>query len=128
MKIYLKSDWDYPPSYEKDRQLGHFAGREKEKSELVDEFLRKDSGTILVSGARGVGKTALLFKAVQEATLKDGRIVPIVINASQLDLHLGIKAETLPAIILKNLIRRLYGYFQADANQEEKENISRALL
>lgn len=120
MKIYLKQDWDYQPSYKKGNTLGHFIGREREKNGLVDEFLRKDSGSILVSGARGVGKTALVYKALQEATEKDKRIVPIVMNSSQLEIYTKNPKESLAEIILKNLIRRLYGYFQTEPGSDEK--------
>lgn len=125
MKIYLKHDWDYQPSYETTGEGGHFAGRQKEKNELMDEFLRKDNGSILVSGARGVGKTSLIFEALRASTKKDSRIVPIVLNASQLDLHSvdeekgGKEGTSLPKIIIENLIRRLYGYFQTDDHKKK---------
>lgn len=124
MKIYLKPDWDYQPSYEDVNAIGHFAGRQQEKEELMDEFLRKDNGSILISGARGVGKTSLIFQALRESLKQDERIVPIVLNASQLDLHGGHDQKNLPKIIIENLIRRLYGYFQTN---DHKNKLSKEL-
>ena len=131
MKIYLKQDWDYQPSYKKDDQRGYFIGREKEKNQLVDEFLRKESGSILISGARGVGKTALIYRALQESTEKNENVIPIVINASQLELYSknkdnnsDNKEKSLPEIILHNLIRRLYSSFQTESGYKSKLNLS----
>lgn len=62
IKIKLKTDWDSPPKID---DGGHFVGRAEELSILVNELIRKNSGLILISGERGVGKTALVYKALQ---------------------------------------------------------------
>ncbi len=123
LKVYLQKDWDYPSNYDPATSPGHFAGRDREKKELVDEFLRKDSGSILISGARGVGKTSLVYYALKESQVRNKNIIPIVINASQLELHTYStnKDKDLPYVIIENLIRRLYGYFQTSG---EKVQIS----
>lgn len=119
IKIKLKTDWDSPPKIDNG---GHFVGREEELSILVNELIRKNSGSILISGERGVGKTALVYKALQ-TLLKQSKgnktITPVILNASQLNLPLEPKQEEqeqeakapvfkLKEEVIKNLIRRLY--------------------
>ena len=73
MKIVLKDDWDVslrPPLFGRD-VVGHFAGREKEISRLVNELQRKKSGSIFVTGHRGVGKTSFVYKAISDVYEND---------------------------------------------------------
>lgn len=119
MKIFLKTNWDYPPNYEKESSGGYFIGRKKEKDKLVDELVRKSSGSILISGSRGVGKTALVYEALKNAISIDKSLIPIIINASQLELYL--KEEDVPKAILNNLIRRFYGFFQSRGKKDNKD-------
>lgn len=109
MKIILKEDWDIPLRLYNPEGLkeGCFVGRNKEISALTNEIIRKNSGSIIVCGHRGVGKTSLVYKAIRSARDKNPNIIPILVNASQLDLNLS--SETInPRDILVNLIRRVY--------------------
>jgi len=115
LKLALKKDWDYFPHYEKSQ--GHFVGRREEKNKVENWFLRREKGCFLVSGERGVGKTALVYEALYKATQKNKRIIPVLINSSQLIIEeslsecknvLEISAEKLEEKIIINLIRRLY--------------------
>lgn len=109
MKIVLKKDWDIPLRFynSEDLEEGCFVGRNKETSALTNEIIRKTSGSIIVCGHRGVGKTSLVYKAVKDAKDKNTNIIPILINASQLELYAN--NETIdPKNILVNLIRRFY--------------------
>src|SRR3989338_7485703 len=108
MNIILKKDWDVDisaPLIGKTVAVeGHFVGRKTETDLLSNEILRRNSGSILVSGHRGVGKTSLVYKAIWNARDKDKdkKIIPILLNASQLEAHSKHREN------IENLIRRLY--------------------
>jgi len=116
MKLILKKDWDIPIRYnaQKGKGEGHFCGRTKEVDHLVNELKNKESGSILISGYRGVGKTSLVYKALSCIANKDTIIV--LLNASQLEAESreGLNAsygkdfEINPKKIMENLIKRLY--------------------
>lgn len=117
MNIVLKKDWDLniaPPSKEKNT-LGHFSGRSDEVSQLTNEILRRNSGAILISGHRGVGKTSLAYKALRSARAQDEKLIVVLINAAQLEVEEDRTLESdkkndkiNPKKIIENLIRRLY--------------------
>lgn len=109
MKITLKKDWDLsiaPPSRNSSHS-GYFAGRQHEISELTNEILRRNSGAILVSGHRGVGKTSMVYQALKQALLEDDKIIIVLMNAAQLEID-EKEAKINPKKIIENLIRRLY--------------------
>jgi hypothetical protein len=115
--LTLKSDWDYPPHFTKEQ--GHFVGRRRELGKLLDSLLRKDSGSILVSGNRGVGKTAVVFKAVQQLRKLKPETIAVVLNISQLDVDTGQPESKSPSMesrksVITNLIRRLYATVASD--------------
>lgn len=114
MSIFLKSNWDIsitPPIHNR-KMDGYFVGRKIELDMLVNEIKGKRSGSILVSGHRGVGKTSLVYKTIHEIKKEDKRVISVFLNASQLDAEMNTvpKQETPinPKQIIKNLIRRLY--------------------
>jgi len=112
-RIVLKKDWDIPPRFSLDSKKfeGHFAGRKRELDLLVNEILHKTSGSILVSGHRGVGKTSLVYKALVEVLKRKKDIIIVLMNAAQLEAELKDKSENIsinPREIIENLIRRLY--------------------
>lgn len=130
LKLILKKDWDYFPHYEK--QVGHFIGRAEEKERVKNWFLRREKGCFLVSGERGVGKTALVYEALHEAKEKKKEIVPVIINSLQ--LILGEKEDraggrdanskqTLEEKIIINLIRRLYTALRDKLSGDLKESL-----
>ncbi len=111
-KIVLKRDWDIninPPISDGEIQ-GHFIGRERELKLLVNEILRRNSGAILISGYRGVGKTSLVYKALWEAKAKNNNIIMVLLNAAQLEAEIDEteNSKIHPRKIIENLIRRLY--------------------
>lgn len=111
LNLKLKPFWDFPQSYEETgSRSGIFAGRNQEKEKLIDILRRKKSGSILVCGARGAGKTSLVYRALKEAGAGKERILPVVLNASQLEemfqVKEGEKIEKKEVIV--NLVRRLY--------------------
>jgi len=112
--LILKKDWDYFPHYEKEQ--GHFVGRQEEKRKVLNWFVRRNTGCFLVSGERGVGKTALVYEALREASKKNKNIVPILITASQLTTSEEINTQKpqtneLKEEIIVNLIRRVFSIF-----------------
>jgi|GEM_PF-3197542 hypothetical protein len=132
LKLALKKDWDYFPHYEKPQ--GHFVGRIEEKNKLENWFLRREKGCLLVSGERGVGKTALVYEALYKTSQKDKRIIPVLINASQLIIEeslsenkevLEISAEKLEEKIIVNLIRRLYTASRSKLQGDLKERLGK---
>lgn len=132
MKITLKRNWDSnvaPPMfaprkdslYDKNSQ-GIFIGRNKEKEFLTNEILRRTGGAILVSGHRGVGKTALVYKALWEAKSADQNIIVVLLNASQLDKP-SEENKTQSGEVVKNLIRRLYSTTRENVPEDIKEKV-----
>jgi hypothetical protein len=131
MKVVLKQNWDvpfYPPVSENSDQ-GNFVGREKEVLPLINDILRKKSGSILVSGYRGVGKTSLVYKALFEVKKKQENTILIFLNGNQLkddhdvDYISGNSKKIDQKKVLENLIRRLYATFEENcANEEIEEN------
>lgn len=109
MEITLKNNWDIPIRfpYSKSKIKGLFIGRKKELSFLINELKRRETGSILVCGHRGVGKTSFVYKAIWELKKKDSTIIPILLNAAQLEAE-SIKDNIEAKKILENLIRRLY--------------------
>lgn len=119
IKLILKDDWDvmiHPPKYDKDER-GHFAGRLRESEFLTNEILRKQSGSILISGYRGVGKTSLIYKVLRDIKKKFKKkkseyFLTILMNAAQLEIDSKEKNSQNncinPRKIIENLIRRLY--------------------
>jgi Cdc6-like AAA superfamily ATPase len=89
-------------------------GRPRELSFLVDSILRRNNGSVLVSGARGVGKTALVYRALWKMVQEASKTVCAVLNISDLEIEIGKNApQTKSSLairlnIVQNLIRRLY--------------------
>jgi Cdc6-like AAA superfamily ATPase len=52
---------------------GVFCGREKELQQLQSFLINNNSGSILISGLRGVGKTTFIYKTIQNLKLYYGR-------------------------------------------------------
>jgi hypothetical protein len=119
----LKDDWDEavsPPDIQPGVVRGHFAGRKDELRALTAELSTKRSGSILVAGHRGVGKTSLVYEALRRANPQGRKLLPVVMCAP----HMGIvlpesndndaskgKGKVQPrdqTTAVQNLIRRLY--------------------
>lgn len=76
-KIYLKDNWAETFVYG-DKTPGFFVGRRDELESLKFALLHNNSGTILISAIRGVGKTSFVHKALSEIEIK---VHPIFVNA-----------------------------------------------
>ena len=133
----MKDDWDVslrPPLFGRD-VVGHFAGREKEISRLVNELQRKKSGSIFITGHRGVGKTSFVYKAISDVYDDDksnslensssarrkisdiyykykgkdkSNILIVLLNAGQLEIPSENNKTIDPKEVLITIIRRLY--------------------
>lgn len=68
-RVLFSHSWDARPRYEREEE-GLFVGRGELLERLTSDFISKRSGTILISGVRGVGKTALVERALVEARNK----------------------------------------------------------
>lgn len=119
MLFPLLKDWDLntqPAFLNKDqKEVGHFVGRAEEIRHICNEISRKDSGCILISGHRGVGKTSVTYHSLNEIQKKNEKHIFVLINAPQLEERSTDKKlppdslnPIYPDNILKNLIRRLY--------------------
>jgi len=109
LKLKLKSHWDFPQNYNPKEKSGIFVGREQEKEKLTDIITRKKSGSILLCGPRGVGKTALVYTALREGKSKTTEITPVLLNISQIEAQKDDgQTELTHKDVLINLIRRLY--------------------
>ncbi|KAA3642901.1 MAG: ATP-binding protein [Chloroflexi bacterium] len=109
--IKLKKEWDSTtkvPRIERNfESKGLFSGRKTELSKLINEIRNKTSGSILISGHRGVGKTSLAYYAISVAMNNSNSIIPVVLNAAQLEIE-SLNKDVEAKRILENLIRRLY--------------------
>ncbi len=123
MEITLKSNWDIPIRfpYTKSKIKGLFIGRKKELSFLINELKRRETGSILVCGHRGVGKTSFVYKTLWELKKKDSTIIPILLNAAQLEAE-SVKDNIEAKKILENLIRRLYSMTRDVGSLDDKVN------
>lgn len=137
MKVLLKQNWDvpfYPPVSENSDQ-GNFVGRDKEVLPLINDILRKKSGSILVSGYRGVGKTSLVYKALFEVKKKQENTILVFLNSNQLidDHDVDYKNDNNGNInqkrLLENLIRRLYSTIEENGakNKGIEEDTSKKI-
>ena len=79
----LRDDWDVPiqPPARGRRSAGLFVGRRAELARLIDEVLRSPHKSILISGYRGVGKTSLVYRTLDEI---EGRIDARLCRSSRL--------------------------------------------
>lgn len=105
MRIYLKNEWANPITLENSK--GIYVGRKDNLLSLQKQLMNRKS-SILISGVRGVGKTTLVYKAIND--LKDFYqkqktfIIPITINATSLDFH----NTTSDNHLVKQIIKSLY--------------------
>jgi len=121
--LRLRDDWDVPiqPPARGRRSHGRFVGRRAELDRLVDEVLRSPHKSILISGYRGVGKTSLVYRTLDE--IEGRRLEPnassrkeyvyVLLNAAQLEAERSAESGIEPRRILENLIRRLYTAWKA---------------
>jgi hypothetical protein len=61
--MLFRKEWNVRPRYE-DEEPGLFVGRNDFLDRLNSHFISRGGGTILISGVRGVGKTALVESAL----------------------------------------------------------------
>ncbi len=65
----FRKDWNVRPRYETEEN-GLFVGRNEFLERLNSHFISRSGGTILISGVRGVGKTALVDRALVSSRRK----------------------------------------------------------
>jgi hypothetical protein len=106
MDIVLKEDWDIPVQVPGRENIGHFIGRDSEVDFLTNELSRRNQGSILISGHRGVGKTSLVYKALRN--ISDKKILFVLMNATHLEPDEPEKDLPYAKQVIINLIRRLY--------------------
>src|SRR5207245_7163849 len=68
-RMQCRKECNARPSCESEEE-GLFVGREDFLNRLTSHFISKGGGTILISGVRGVGKTALVDRALVDARQK----------------------------------------------------------
>ena len=102
-EIKLEPDWDYQPKL--NQKNGHHVTRDDEHAVLMDFFTRRDEGSMLVYGNRGVGKTSSIIAAINEAKRNKKSLIPVVIKATTLDFAPNKDGAQ---ILLRGLIRFLY--------------------
>ncbi|MEX0596427.1 MAG: hypothetical protein WD512_07985 [Candidatus Paceibacterota bacterium] len=128
--ISLKQDWDSQPHL--DRGQGQHVARKKQEEQLIDFFVRRTEGSLLVSGKRGVGKSSIIFSTIQKAREKldkSKKLVPVLINAPSFEMFDGsipLPAEYFPKfkeLVLQTIIRRLYSPASQIIEGKTKEQI-----
>lgn len=136
--LSLASDWDEGVSAPRSEQApkhGHFCGRQDEMRALALELQTKSSGSVLVAGHRGVGKTSLVYEAIRLAQSRNAKLVPVILYAPQLEVEKPTKQKeptaaesaTQQLAVVKNMIRRLYATSQATKNwpEDSRDEIER---
>ena len=78
--VSLKSTWDRQIKIGQD--TGNHVTRKHEHDKLVDFILRREEGSLLVCGNRGVGKTSAVVKAINDADPKKNNIVVVKIDST----------------------------------------------
>jgi Cdc6-like AAA superfamily ATPase len=138
LRLTLTYDWDLPiqPPRGDGQDRGHFVGRVRERAMLANELQRSSQRSIFVSGYRGVGKTSLVYRALNDLGVESNSAKPkhfllVLINTPQLRADDDSTEKTVRArSILENLIRRLYASAQGDTeisatNHERIESLYR---
>lgn len=114
VKVFLKKNWSESFIFG-DTSPGVFIGRKDELESLKFALLNNDSGAILVSAVRGVGKTSFVHKALSEM---GNSVHPIFVNAGH--VLSSLKSEDLPKKeLLTSLIRASYFAFKDDKEIKE---------
>lgn len=126
-RIPIKRDWDAQPHIQE--RKGYHVTRTKERELLIDFITRRSEGSLLISGKRGVGKSSVIFSAVQdskEKTKKNETIIPVLVIAPSFEIHDGnqqIQSTEFPnfkKLIFQTLIRRLYKPGSDELKKEDK--------
>ena len=108
-KISLKPDWDYQPKLGNSK--GHHITREDEHRILTDFLTRRDEGSLLVCGHRGVGKTSSIIAAINDATIndttKDKPLIAVLMKATSINFKKD-DVKNMQKSLLQGLIRFLY--------------------
>lgn len=140
MKIKLRKDWDYQPKLRNEN--GHHITRKNEHLVLIDFLIRRNEGSMIVCGNRGIGKTSSVINAVNDAIKKqqNKQLIPILIKATSIDFkheHISYRnngnnsSENSVDIImddeakkplLKSLIRFLHKEIQNDKDGKYKND------
>ncbi len=102
LRVALKSDYREPL-----RAIG-FVGRDAEVSRLSSILSSRKSGTILVSGHRGVGKTALVEEAISKAREATSTMVVARLTLPHMCPDVEPRDEALRHHMLQSLARSLY--------------------
>jgi hypothetical protein len=129
MRFQLAPDWDVP--FDAPTAMGvptgHFVGRAHEIDLLVNELIRSPRRSIFISGHRGVGKTALVHKALFELRNRAGdrQFLFVLLSGHQLDVSVSDSSRIDARAILTNLIRRLYSSASStdDVGQPLRERV-----
>lgn len=101
LKLKLDSKFRNPISVESEESIYH--GRTRELGRLRSLLNTRQSASVLISGLRGIGKTAFVREAVRLVTKKDKKEFAFI------DLTLAnIEAENIRKAVLKSIIRGLY--------------------
>lgn len=132
LEASIHQDWDAPLTYDvlrdPGKSHGFFVGREELLLPLVAAMAEPEKrGTILVSGYRGTGKTTLVIEALRRTAVQMSpphnteaatlRILPIVLNVSEVAASLGIDKTDLPKLQIdpkRLLISLLRAFRQRD--------------
>lgn len=118
-KVFLKKNWAETFIFG-DETPGIFVGRKDELENLKFALLNNDSGAILISAVRGVGKTSFVHKALSEIKEK---ITPIFVNSGHVMCSLPEQSETDKVLLTKkalltSLIRAAYFEFKDNEIEE----------
>lgn len=83
-KLFLKNYWDNAIGWYKNEDQKAIFIENEGLNQILEFISRKNSGSLLVSGQMGSGKTSTVIKAIRESKDKDG-IFPVYLNALHLE-------------------------------------------
>lgn len=126
IEIKLIPNWDEKlachNNSKKSKAAKHYShSRHHEKKLLVQQLVSKTPGTILVSGHRGVGKTTLIQRVLDEVENNDSsknRVIDIRINGPEIIEFSENKYQLERRILIRIIITKLYKKF-LDLNDKE---------
>lgn len=113
LNIPIKRYWDHTPHPDEPNREHCHVIRATEQKFIVDFLSRRIEGALLISGMRGVGKTSMIFSAIQDAMAKssDSKMIVSLVNAPYFEMGQSDKTNSgsdFKREVLQNLIKRLY--------------------
>lgn len=129
LSLRINKSWDTFP-YPKSKDKAIYVGRKKILHELKNWILFSSGGSLLISGVRGVGKTAFAYKTLGLAIDEDKRVDVIYINGASLKddpngHSLSLIKKILQSLYHSNLSNKFFIPFKQVLSTSKKTHSSK---